>query len=121
MSHDFGSKRLVVGAHYGLRDFLVQRASAALMVAFTLLLLLQVLLTNGPIDYAAWAGIFAKPWMKGLSFATLIALAWHAWVGVRDIWMDYVKPAGIRLVLHVLTIIWLAACLGAAIQALWRL
>lgn len=121
MSNDFGSKRVVVGAHYGLRDFLVQRATASLMVVFTFVLLLQVLFTSGPIDYAVWAGIFATPWMKALTFAVFIALAWHAWVGVRDIWMDYVKPMGIRLVLHVLTIIWLVACLGAAVQALWRL
>ena len=31
MSVNFGSKRIVVGAHYGLRDWLAQRVTAALM------------------------------------------------------------------------------------------
>ena len=31
MSVNYGSKRLVVGAHYGLRDWLGQRVTAALM------------------------------------------------------------------------------------------
>jgi succinate dehydrogenase / fumarate reductase membrane anchor subunit len=40
---------------------------------------------------------------------------------MRNIWMDYVKPPGIRLGLHVFTIVWLVACLGWAVQVLWRL
>ncbi len=121
MSSDFGSKRVVVGAHYGLRDWMVQRATASLMAIFTFIVLAHLLFTSGPLTYEVWAGIFAAQWMKALTFVTFIALAWHAWVGMRDIWMDYVKPVGIRLALHVATIVWLLACLGWAIQALWRL
>jgi succinate dehydrogenase cytochrome b556 subunit len=33
---NYGSKRIVVGAHYGLRDWLSQRVTAALMALFTL-------------------------------------------------------------------------------------
>jgi len=51
----------------------------------------------------------------------IVSLAWHAWVGVRDIWMDYVKPVGARLVLQVASIAWLVGCAGWAIQVLWRL
>ncbi|OYX55930.1 MAG: succinate dehydrogenase, partial [Comamonadaceae bacterium 32-67-11] len=39
----------------------------------------------------------------------------------RDIWMDYVKPAGLRLALHVFTLVWLVGCAGWAFQVLWRL
>ena len=59
--------------------------------------------------------------MKVLTFIVIVSLAWHAWVGVRDIWMDYVKPVGVRLLLQVLTISWLVGCAGWAIQVLWRL
>ena len=38
MSVNYGSKRTVVGAHYGVRDWLVQRATAVLMALFTLVL-----------------------------------------------------------------------------------
>lgn len=121
MSVNYGSKRIVVGAHYGLRDWLSQRITAALMVVFTLLLLGQVLLTRGPIGYETWAGIFAAQWMKVLTFVVIIALAYHVWVGMRDIWMDYVQPVGIRLALHLFTLVWLVACAGWAVQVLWRL
>ncbi|MEG9540560.1 succinate dehydrogenase, hydrophobic membrane anchor protein, partial [Acinetobacter baumannii] len=43
-----------------------------------------------------------------------------AWIGVRDIWMDYVKPVAVRLTLQVLTILWLVGCAGYAAQILWR-
>jgi succinate dehydrogenase / fumarate reductase, membrane anchor subunit len=120
MSDNFGSKRLVVGAHYGLRDWLSQRITAALMVLFTVALILQ-LLSGGPLGYDRWAGIFSQQWMKLLTFVTIVSLAVHAWVGMRDIWMDYVKPVGIRLLLQVATIVWLVGCAGWAVQVLWRL
>jgi succinate dehydrogenase / fumarate reductase, membrane anchor subunit len=121
MSVNYGSKRTVVGAHYGLRDWLSQRVTAALMALFTIILLAQVVLTSGPIGYETWAGIFAPQWMKFLTFAVIIALIWHVWVGVRDIWMDYIKPVAVRLVLQVFTIVWLVGCAGWALQVLWRL
>ena len=73
MSVNYGSKRVVVGAHYGLRDWLAQRVTAALMVLFTLIVLAQVLLTSGEIAYDKWAGIFSAQWMKALTFSVFIA------------------------------------------------
>jgi succinate dehydrogenase / fumarate reductase, membrane anchor subunit len=58
--------------------------------------------------------------MKLLTLVVFIAFAYHAWVGMRDIWMDYVKPVVLRLVLQVATILWLVAMTGWAIQVLWR-
>jgi succinate dehydrogenase / fumarate reductase, membrane anchor subunit len=122
MSVNYGSKRLVVGAHYGLRDWMVQRATAVLMALFTIVVLAQVLLAKGPIDYALWAGIFASQWMKVLTFSVIVSLIWHAWVGMRDIWMDYVTAsAGLRILLQIFTLVWLVGCAGWALQVLWRL
>ncbi len=120
MSQSFGSRRVVVGAHYGLRDWLSQRVTAVLMALFTLVLLAQ-LLFGGPLGYDRWAAIFSAQWMKVLTFVVILSMAWHVWVGVRDIWMDYVKPVGVRLGLQVFTIVWLVACAGWAVQVLWRL
>ncbi len=121
MAVNYGSKRVVVGAHYGLRDWLAQRVTAVLMALFTVVLLAQVLLSKGPIGYDKWAGIFSTQWMKFLTFAVIIAMLYHVWVGVRDIWMDYVKPVSTRLSLQVFSIVWLVGCAGWAIQVLWRL
>jgi succinate dehydrogenase / fumarate reductase, membrane anchor subunit len=120
MQQNYGSKRIVVGAHYGMRDWLSQRVTASLMALFTIVLLVQVLF-GGPLGYDRWAAIFSAQWMKVLTFVVIVALGWHAWVGVRDIWMDYVEPVGARLVLQVLTIVWLVGCTGWAVQVLWRL
>ena len=120
MAVNYGSKRIVVGAHYGLRDWLAQRVTAALMAVFTLILLAQVIFSRGPVGYDLWAGIFTAQWMKALTFVVIIALLYHVWVGMRDIWMDYIKPVGIRLTLQVLSIIWLVGCAGWSIQVLWR-
>ena len=120
MAINYGNKRLVVGAHYGLRDWMAQRVTAILMALFTVVLLVQVLLP-GEMGYDKWAGIFAAQWMKFLTFTVIVALAYHAWVGVRDIWMDYIKPVGLRLTLQVFSIVWLVGCAGWAVQVLWRL
>ncbi len=120
MTQNYGSKRIVVGAHYGFRDWLSQRVTATLMALFTVVLLAQVIF-GGPLGYDRWAGIFSAQWMKVLTFVVIVSLLWHAWVGVRDIWMDYVKPVAVRLSLQVFTIVWLIACAGWAIQVLWRL
>ena len=120
MSVNYGSKRIVVGAHYGLRDWLSQRVTATLMALFTLVVLAQVIFSRGPIGYDKWAGIFAAQWMKVFTFVVIVSLLYHAWVGMRDIWMDYVKPVWLRLSLEVFTIVWLVACAGWAIQVLWR-
>ncbi|MGJ7502954.1 MULTISPECIES: succinate dehydrogenase, hydrophobic membrane anchor protein [Variovorax] len=121
MSVNYGSKRIVVGAHYGLRDWLSQRITGGLMALFTIVLLAQLIFTRGPIGYDLWAGIFAAQWMKVLTFSVIIALLYHVWVGMRDVWMDYVQPVGIRLVLQIFTIVWLVGCAGWAIQVLWKI
>ena len=122
MAVNYGSKRVVSGAHYGLKDWMAQRITGVLMTLFTFIVIAQVLMISGPIGYESWAGIFAAQWMKTLTFAVIIALAYHVWVGMRDIWMDYVTASvALRLTLQVFTIVWLVGCAGWAIQVLWRL
>jgi succinate dehydrogenase / fumarate reductase membrane anchor subunit len=114
-----GSKRLVVGAHYGVGNFLLQRLTAVVITVFTLFLLLR-LLFGGPLGYDGWAGMFASLPMKIVTLVTLVALYYHAWIGVRDIWMDYIKPTWVRLTLQTLTVLWLVVCTVWSVQILWR-
>ena len=120
MSTNYGTKRVVVGAHYGVRDWLVQRATAVLMALFTIVIVAQCL-TSGEMTYEKWAGIFAPQWMKVLTFVMIASILWHAWVGVRDVLMDYVTQLAPRLVLQVAAIAWLVGCAGWALQVLWRI
>jgi succinate dehydrogenase / fumarate reductase, membrane anchor subunit len=114
-----GSKRLVVGAHYGVGNYLLQRLTAVVLTAFSLFLALR-LLFGGPLGYDGWAVLFVPLWMKIVTLVALLALLYHAWIGVRDIWMDYVKPTGIRLALQMLTVLWLLFCAVWSVQILWR-
>jgi len=120
MSTNYGSKRIVVGAHYGLRDWMAQRATAVLMALFTVVLVIECLMP-GEMSYEKWGAIFAHQWMKVLTFITIVAIVWHAWVGVRDVLMDYVTAVAPRLVLQVAAIAWLVGCAGWALQVLWRI
>lgn len=114
-----GSHRLVVGAHYGMADWLAQRFTAIVMVVYTLVLMVAFF-GGRNFSYDGWAALFAHAWMKIATLVTFIALAYHVWVGMRDIWMDYIKPTGIRIGLQFLTIIWLVSCVAYLVIILWR-
>jgi len=118
-----GTKRLVVGAHYGVGEFLIQRVTAVILAVYTVVLFIGILMMPG-FTYDAWRSLFTfgiAGFPMGQLLATLafFALAWHAWIGVRDIWMDYVKPTGIRLALQVLTILWLVGSAVYFVVILW--
>ena len=110
--------RQVVGAHYGARDWLLQRITAVILLAYTFTLLAFLYFT-GQSDYQQWKQLFSYNWVRILSIISISALLLHAWVGMRDIWMDYVKPLGVRLFLHSVTILWLLACFVYAVTVLW--
>jgi len=111
-------KRIVVGAHYGLRGWLAQRVTAVVMAVYTLLLV-GILAVAPPRHYGDWKGLFGHQWMKLATFLFLMSIFLHAWVGMRDILMDYVKPTGWRLGCEVVVILALVAYAGWALQILW--
>ena len=111
--------RVVTGAGYGLTDWLAQRITATIMAIYSIIALV-VILSGLPITYAVWKDLFSQGWMRVATLLFMASLAWHAWVGMRDILMDYIKPDGLRLTLQVFTLLTLAAYLGWTIQILWR-
>ena len=113
------TQRIVVGAHYGLRDWLAQRVSAVVLIAYTVLLLIACWVVP-ELNYASWAGLFAASWMKVATLLALLALIYHAWIGARDIYMDYIKPTAVRLTLEVATIVLLLGYACWAVIILWR-
>jgi succinate dehydrogenase / fumarate reductase membrane anchor subunit len=118
-NNNIGPKRLVVGAHYGLRDWLAQRVTAVVMALYTVILL-GCFFAGKNFSYEGWAGLFARQWFKIATFVTVLSLLYHAWVGMREILMDYVAfSAALRLALQSATILWLIGCAGYAAQILW--
>lgn len=112
------SGRIVTGAHYGLRDWLAQRITAVFMVVYVAVLAALIAI-DPPQDHTAWSGFFRHSWMRIATFLFFAALFWHAWVGVRNVLMDYVKPVAVRLTLQILVIIALLAYLVWTAEILW--
>ena len=113
-------KREVIGAHYGLKDWIVQRGTAVYMALYTLFFAVQALMLPR-LEFAAWSGLFSGGLMRFATFLFFLSLFYHAWIGVRDMWMDYVKPTCVRLALHVITLFLLVGYAGWAVRILWRL
>jgi succinate dehydrogenase / fumarate reductase membrane anchor subunit len=110
--------RIVVGAHYGLRDWLIQRVTAVVMAAGSLLLG-GYLLLHPHMGYDRWTGLFISQPVRAFALLFLFSLYYHAWIGIRDIVMDYVNPTGVRLVIHVLVILALMLYTIWSVQILW--
>ena len=81
----------------GLRAWLVQRATAVYLLGFVVYLVLHFLLA-APSDAAAWRAYVAQGHVRLLIAAAFVALLLHAWIGLRDVMLDYVKPLAARVV-----------------------
>ena len=110
--------REIAIAHYGSRGWLMQRVTAVVMFVYTLFFV-SVLLGLPRIDYLHWKALWELPVMRYATILFVISALLHAWVGVRNIFMDYVKDTGLRLVLYVLVILTLVAYAAWAWQILW--
>lgn len=110
--------RAITVAHYGWRDWLVQRISAV-VIAVYVVLIMGLLLLNLPLQYDVWKNLFAHQWMRVFTLIALLSLFLHAWVGMRDIVMDYVHPSGLRLALYVIIVLSLVVYAAWSVQILW--
>ncbi len=86
----------------GLRPWIIQRISAA-YIAVYIVYLASLFVVNSPLNSNGWAHWVAIPYNNIAIALFLIAVLWHAWIGVRDIVLDYVPNVVARLV--VLTLV----------------
>ncbi len=98
----------------GLRPWLVQRFTAVYMLAF-IVFALGHFAVDAPHSYVAWHAWMTGTWVLITTALFFVALLLHAWVGLRDVVLDYVKPLGLR--------VGVLAALGFALigLALWML
>lgn len=112
------ANRVAVGAHYGLADWLSQRLTAIVIVLYTLLWL-GIALWNGGVDHTLFKALFTGTAFRMATFLFMVALLVHAWVGVRNIAMDYLKPTALRLTFQSAVILALIAYVAWTVQLLW--
>ena len=111
--------KAITGAHSGTGSWLLQRATAVLL-ALALPGLAVYVLAALPVDFAGWQALFAPQGVRVLLLAAAATAALHAWVGMRDIFMDYVRHTGVRLALLLAAIVVLAGSVVWLAAVLWR-
>lgn len=72
----------------GLYDWLMQRASALVLVAYTLFITAYILLTPD-LTYDQWQALFGQLWMRIFTLLTLLSIVIHAWIGLWSVLTDY--------------------------------
>ncbi|MCA3055077.1 MAG: succinate dehydrogenase, hydrophobic membrane anchor protein [Rhodocyclaceae bacterium] len=107
-----------VGAHYGWKDWMIQRVTAAVMLVYSVLIL-GFFLVHGTVAFADWKQLFQNQLVRILSLLFFFAVFYHAWIGVRDVLMDYIKPFFIRLSLQVAVCLFLIVCSIWTVSILW--
>lgn len=93
----------------GFRAWVMQRITAIYLLLLFPYLLFHFIYTP-PADLHAWRSWIAQPWISTALSLGLISIMLHAWVGVRDIFIDYIHPLPLRLLLLALTAFGLIAC-----------
>lgn len=84
----------------GLRAWLVQRFSAIFMLLITIALVI-VFLSQDAFTYEQWVSFMRHPVSAMAGVLFFLAMLIHAWVGMRDIIMDYVHSLSARVILLV--------------------
>jgi succinate dehydrogenase / fumarate reductase, membrane anchor subunit len=102
----------------GLRAWLVQRISAVYMLLFIVFILAHFIV-DPPHSYAAWHGWVMSSSVSVATAVFFAALLTHAWVGVRDVIMDYIHPVAFRVWAFALVSIGLTAMGIWVMRILW--
>ena len=102
----------------GIGAWLLQRVTAVYMLLFIVFVLAHFVV--GPSNsYQAWHGWVMSGAVRIPGALFFIAMAAHAWVGLRDVFADYVRPAALRVALLVVCTFGLAALSAWVIHILW--
>ena len=112
------ANKIPVGAHYGWQDWLAQRVTAVIMVLFSIVFIGFFLLKSG-VNYAEWKELFRSQLFRILALLFFLSAYYHAWIGIKDVLMDYIKPAGLRVALHVAVLLFLLACSIWSVTIIW--
>jgi succinate dehydrogenase / fumarate reductase membrane anchor subunit len=104
--------RPTASAGSGFVEWLLQRISAVYLAGFCLYLTMRLLVLPFP-DHYSWTSWFTQGGVRLAWALALTSLLIHAWVGMRSVYLDYVKPLWVRFVVQTLT------ALAIASLALW--
>lgn len=109
----------------GLYDWLIQRVGAVVLTAYTVFLVVYIVL-NPELDFAQWSALFGNLWMRIFSLLALISFITHAWIGLWSVLTDYLtsrllgpKATVLRLIAQMVLGIAAVTYLVWGIEILW--
>jgi succinate dehydrogenase / fumarate reductase membrane anchor subunit len=112
------ARKIPVGAHYGWKDWLAQRVTAAIMVLFSIVII-GFFIIKGGVNYGEWKELFRSQFFRILALLFFLSVFYHAWIGIKDVLMDYIKPAVLRVALQVTMLLFLLACTIWSVTIIW--
>lgn len=104
--------------HQGLRDWLFQRVTAVIMAVYSVGLIAYFLMASN-ISFDDWHSLFAQAWMKVATLLFVLALLYHAWIGMWTVVTDYIKPVALALLAHTVIFLTLVTSFFWALVILW--
>ena len=81
----------------GVADWIIQRFSALILAAYTIVIVVWLVVNGMELTFAQWQGFIGQTWMRIFTLLTILALASHAWVGLWTVATDYLKNGVIRV------------------------
>jgi len=102
----------------GLRAWIIQRLSAIFMALYVIFFTIY-LFCHPDLTFAEWHSLFAMSFMKVATILFILAVLYHAWIGIWTIFTDYVKPFVLRSILNSLVLLMLYACFFWGLLILW--
>jgi succinate dehydrogenase / fumarate reductase, membrane anchor subunit len=102
----------------GALRWLIQRFTALAVATLSIFLWLAFLLRPAT-GFEGWKTLLSSNWIRLATLMLLLSLFAHAWIGIRDVLIDYVKPAGVGQVLRTIVALLLSLYAVWAVKILW--
>lgn len=103
----------------GLRDWLIQRVSAIILMVFYFTLM-GFFIFHPSLSFSELRLFFTSPWMRVLTLLSLVSLMLHSWIGIWTVMSDYVKPHSLRFFVELFFILLILIYLFWGFEILWR-
>ena len=104
----------------GLSDWLVQRVSAVILGAYSIFIVVYLLL-NPQIDFVQWQALFNNTSTRIFSLMALFSLGAHCWIGLWSISTDYLKHFAVRFIFQMVVGLSMFIYTIWGVQLLWGL
>ncbi len=112
--------QLLTNKYPGMRLWLSQRLSAIVMAIY-IVLVVMLLIIFRPANFNAWHALMSPIWFRLVTFVFFVSLFIHAWLGVKDVFEDYIFNLKLRAYLQIIVDVLLVVYLIWSSFILWNI